>query len=103
MHVTSKQLFEARLRSQPGASIAGSDNNGSHPANGITAMFIACGQDVANVAESSAVLAYAEVTKDGNYYYSITIPALIVATYGGGAGLPAQRECLELVGCYGRG
>ena len=38
-----------------------------------------------------------------NYYYSITIPALIVATYGGGTGLPTQRECLELLGCYGPG
>ena len=40
---------------------------------------------------------------DGSYYYSITIPALIVATYGGGTGLPTQRECLELLGCYGPG
>ena len=40
---------------------------------------------------------------DGSYYYSITIPALIVATYGGGTGLPTQRECLELFGCYGPG
>jgi hydroxymethylglutaryl-CoA reductase len=41
--------------------------------------------------------------KKGYYYYSITIPALIVATYGGGTGLPTQRECLELLGCYGAG
>jgi len=26
-----------------------------------------------------------------------------VATFGGGTGLPAQRECLELLGCVGRG
>ncbi|MCB1024416.1 MAG: hydroxymethylglutaryl-CoA reductase [Acidobacteria bacterium] len=102
MHVTPEQLFAARLRSQLGAFIAGADNNGSHSANGITAIFIACGQDVANVAESSAALAYAEVTENGDYYYSITIPALIVATYGGGTGLPTQRECLELLGCYGQ-
>lgn len=31
------------------------------------------------------------------------MPALIVATYGGGTGLPTQRECLELLGCYGEG
>jgi hydroxymethylglutaryl-CoA reductase (NADPH) len=28
---------------------------------------------------------------------------LIVATYGGGTGLATQRECLEVLGCYGRG
>ena len=33
----------------------------------------------------------------------MTIPALIVATYGGGTGLPTQRECLEVMGCYGQG
>ena len=46
-------------------------------------------------------LATTEGTLVASYYYSITIPALIVATYGGGTGLPTQRECLELLGCYG--
>jgi len=26
-----------------------------------------------------------------------------VATYGGGTGLATQRECLEILGCYGSG
>jgi hydroxymethylglutaryl-CoA reductase (NADPH) len=26
-----------------------------------------------------------------------------VATYGGGTGLPTQRECLEVLGCVGKG
>ena len=26
-----------------------------------------------------------------------------MATYGGGTGLPTQRECLEMLGCYGTG
>jgi hydroxymethylglutaryl-CoA reductase (NADPH) len=55
------------------------------------------------VAESSAALVHTEMLANGDYYYSITIPALIVATYGGGTGLPTQRECLELLGCYGAG
>ena len=63
---------------------------------------IATGQDVANVAESSAAFVFAEVLPNGDYYYSVTIPSLIVATYGGGTGLATQRECLELLGCYGR-
>lgn len=103
MHVSVEQIFEARLASQLGGYLAGVNNNGAHSANGITAMFIACGQDVANVAESTAAAVYAEVTKSGDYYFSITIPSLIVATYGGGTGLPTQRECLELLDCYGAG
>lgn len=78
------------------------NNNGFQSPNGITAMFIATGQDVANVAESSAAVVYTEL-RDNGYYYSITIPSLIVATYGGGTGLPTQRECLEMLDCCGAG
>ena len=86
-----------------GAILSGANNNGLHSANAITAMFIATGQDVANVSESSAGIIYAELTPKADLYLSITIPSLIVATYGGGTGLATQRECLELLGCYGKG
>lgn len=86
-----------------GAFLSGANNNGLQSANGITAMFIATGQDVANVAESSAGILYSEKTASGDLYISLTIPSLIVATYGGGTGLATQRECLEILGCHGRG
>ncbi|MCI0693711.1 hydroxymethylglutaryl-CoA reductase [candidate division KSB1 bacterium] len=86
-----------------GAILSGANNNGLHSANAITAMFIATGQDVANVAESSAGIIYTELTPERDLYLSITIPSLIVATYGGGTGLATQRECLELLRCYGKG
>lgn len=86
-----------------GAILSGANNNGAHSANAITALFIATGQDVANVSESSAAIAYTELTPENDLYMSITIPSLIVATYGGGTGLPTQRECLDLLGCYGKG
>ena len=65
-------------------------------------MFIATGQDVANVAESSAGIFYSELLPNRDLYISITLPSLIVATYGGGTGLPTQRESLEIMDCYGR-
>jgi hydroxymethylglutaryl-CoA reductase (NADPH) len=86
-----------------GGFLSGVNNNGLHSANGITAMFIATGQDVANVSESSAGVLYAELTPEKDLYMSLTIPSLIVATYGGGTGLPTQRECLQVLGCVGRG
>jgi hydroxymethylglutaryl-CoA reductase (NADPH) len=86
-----------------GAILSGANNNGLHSANAITAMFIATGQDVANVSESSAGIIYVELTPKNDLYISITIPSLIVATYGGGTGLATQRECLELLGCFGKG
>ena len=103
MHVTPREMFRGRQVSNLGGLMAGVNNNGNHSANGIAALFTATGQDIANVAESSAALVHTELLADGSYYYSITIPALIVATYGGGTGLPTQRECLELLGCYGPG
>ncbi len=86
-----------------GAILSGANNNGLHSANAITAIFIATGQDVANVAESSAGILYTELTDEGDLYMSITIPSLIVATYGGGVGLATQKECLDVLGCYGKG
>ena len=86
-----------------GAFMAGSSNNGAHAANGLAALFIATGQDAANVAESQAGLSYTQLLDNGDYYWSITLPALIVASYGGGTGLATQRECLEMLGCYGPG
>jgi len=103
MKSSSELMFRARQVSNLGGFMSGVNNNGAHSANGITAMFIATGQDVANVAESSAAFVHAELRPNGDYYYSITIPSLIVATYGGGTGLATQRECLELLGCYGAG
>jgi hydroxymethylglutaryl-CoA reductase (NADPH) len=103
MHTTPERMFQARQVSNLGGLMAGVNNNGNHSANAITALFVATGQDIANVAESSAALVHTELLATGDYYYSITIPALIVATHGGGTGLPTQRECLELLGCYGTG
>ncbi|SNR52240.1 hydroxymethylglutaryl-CoA reductase [Hymenobacter mucosus] len=103
MRVTPEQLAYHGQVSNVGAFLSGANNNGAHSANGITALFIATGQDVANVSESSAGVLYSEVTKEGDLYLSITIPSLIVATHGGGTGLATQNECLRMLGCVGRG
>ncbi|KAB2963774.1 MAG: hydroxymethylglutaryl-CoA reductase [Thermoanaerobaculia bacterium] len=103
MRVEPEQLHYHAQVANVGAFISGANNNGAHSPNGITAMFIATGQDVANVSESSAGIVYTEITPERDLYISITIPSLIVATHGGGTGLPTQRECLELLGCRGRG
>jgi hydroxymethylglutaryl-CoA reductase (NADPH) len=103
MHTTAKDLFFTRQISNVGAFLAHSANNGAHAANGLTAMFIATGQDVANVSESHAGVTYSQLLDNGDYYWSITLTSLIVATYGGGTGLPTQRECLEMMDCYGKG
>ena len=101
--VTPEALYEARIVHLVGGHMAGSAYVGAHAANGLTAVFIATGQDVANVSESHAGIAFTQVLDNGDYYWSITLPSLIIGTYGGGTGLATQRECLELLGCYGTG
>jgi len=103
MRVDPKQLdYHARVAGV-GSFLSGVNNTGLHSPNGITAMFIATGQDVANVSESSAAILYTELTDEGDLYMSITIPSLIVATYGGGTGIGSQKEALQTMDCYGKG
>lgn len=113
--VVKREILEQHMRVSPegvhthanianvGALLSGANNNGAHSPNAVTAMFIATGQDVANVAESSAGIFYSELTPEGDLYLSLTIPSLIVATHGGGTGLATQAECLEILGCRGKG
>ena len=103
LHAEPESLAYHGAVANVGAFMSGATSNALHPPNAITAMFIATGQDVANVTEGAASVIHGEVTPDGDLYISITLPSLIVATHGGGTGLPTQRECLEILGCHGRG
>jgi hydroxymethylglutaryl-CoA reductase (NADPH) len=103
LHVDAEALVDHYQVANIGSMLAGTNNNGLHSANALAALFIATGQDVANVAESCAATILATLTAEGDLYLSITLPSLIVATHGGGTGLPTQRECLEIMGCYGAG
>lgn len=103
MHFDASKLLWVRQVQMTGAVLAGSANNGAHAANGLAALFIATGQDAATVAEGHAAITYAQRLEDGTYYWSITLPSLIVGTCGGGTGLATQRQALEMLGCYGPG
>lgn len=74
----------------------------AHFANGIAGIFIACGQDVAHIANASVGITMFELTKDGDLYIAVKLPNIIVGTVGGGTALGTQRECLETIGCYGK-
>jgi len=102
LQVDSKRLNTHANIANLAAFLAHTNNNGLHTANALAAMFIATGQDVANLAESSAGILHTELTPENDLYLSITLPSLIVATYGGGTGLATQKECLEILACYGK-
>lgn len=103
LHTTPEGLADVWRRTALGHLQAGTLGYNGHIANGLTALFIACGQDVANVANSAVGITSFEVMEGGDLYASVTLPSLTVATVGGGTGLGTARECLEMLGCSGAG
>lgn len=103
LKTTPKLMFEYWQTSFIGAVKCGAIGAQGHFANGLAAIFIACGQDAACVSEASVGITRMEVNSDGDLYCAVTLPNLIVGTVGGGTSLPTQKECLEIMDCYGAG
>lgn len=103
LHSTPEQMATYWQSSVVAASQSGSIGIQGHFANGLTALYLACGQDVACVSEAHVGITRIEAQPDGNLYITVTLPSLVVGTVGGGTNLPTQRECLDLLGCSGPG
>jgi hydroxymethylglutaryl-CoA reductase (NADPH) len=103
LHATPEQLCDVWHRTVLGHLHAHAAGYNGHFANGLAAVFIACGQDVANVANAAVGITNFDLTDAGDLYASVTLPALTVGTVGGGTGLGSGRECLALLGCAGGG
>ncbi len=99
---SAQQLYEVWHATVVGHLAAHAVGYSGQLANGLAAIFIATGQDVANVANASAGLTDFHLTQ-GGIRVSVTLPALEIATVGGGTGLATQKECLQLLDCLGSG
>ena len=86
-----------------GGVLSGTIGVQGHYANGLAALYIACGQDVACVAESAVGVTRFELTDPGDLYAAVTLPSLVVGTVGAGTGLPSQQACLDIMGLAGPG
>jgi hydroxymethylglutaryl-CoA reductase (NADPH) len=103
LKTTPKMMADYWQTSTVGIIQSGAIGAQGHFANGIAALFLATGQDVACVSEAAVGITRMEVTASGNLYASASLPNLILGTVGGGTSLPTQKECLELMDCYGPG
>jgi hydroxymethylglutaryl-CoA reductase (NADPH) len=103
LNVEPEQLAATWRRTVLGHLQTAAVGYNGHYANGLTALFIALGQDVANVVDSAVGITDFELTADGDLHVSVTLPSLSLATVGGGTGLATSRECLRMLGCEGEG
>ena len=103
LHTTPKQMADYGQISTVGGVMSGTIGVQGHYANGLAALYLACGQDAACVAESAVGVTRFEVDPRGGLYAAVTLPNLIVGTVGGGTSLPSQRACLEILGLAGSG
>jgi hydroxymethylglutaryl-CoA reductase (NADPH) len=101
LHTTPDLMAEYWRMSFVGGAQSGSIGVSGHVANGIAALFLACGQDVACVSEASVGITRLELTSNGDLYCAVTLPNLIVGTVGGGTRMPTARECLRILRCEG--
>ncbi|TSC94705.1 MAG: hydroxymethylglutaryl-CoA reductase (NADPH) [Parcubacteria group bacterium Athens1014_10] len=103
LRVTPQQIFEFYINSSASSLKAGMIGFNGQIVNGITSIFIACGQDVAHIVHSANSVSAVSITPTGDLYISVNIPNLLVGTVGGGTAIGTQRECLDILGCYGSG
>jgi hydroxymethylglutaryl-CoA reductase (NADPH) len=96
-------LERAWSHAAAGAVLSGTVGAQANVANALAGLFIACGQDVACVAEASIGITRAERTPAGDVRISVTLPNLIVGSVGGGTRLSTARECLAMLRCAGEG
>jgi hydroxymethylglutaryl-CoA reductase (NADPH) len=97
---TPEKIAELNVKKNLLGSLAagGLRTANAHFANMLLAFYLATGQDAANIVEGSQGFTHAEA-RDGNLYFSVTLPNLIVGTVGAGKDLPFVQENLKLLGC----
>ena len=113
--VLDRQLVADRLDTTPeamaegntrknliGSAKAASLGFNAHAANTVAAMFLATGQDAAQVVEGANAITTMSVREEG-LYASISLASLELGTVGGGTNLDTQSEALDVLGLGGGG
>ncbi|MFI1782836.1 hydroxymethylglutaryl-CoA reductase [Streptomyces rubiginosohelvolus] len=100
LHTTAGKIAALNVRKNLiGTLLAGGIRSANaHYANMLLAFYLATGQDAANIVEGSQGVTIAE-DRDGDLYFSCTLPNLIVGTVGNGKGLDFVETNLARLGC----
>lgn len=106
--VAPEQILACWRTYAAGYAQLGTHNWTVQAANGLAAIFVACGQDAAYVTESATGWLDFEVARDahgqpGDLVARVHLPSLLVGTVGGGTGQGTAAECLDVLGVRGDG
>jgi hydroxymethylglutaryl-CoA reductase (NADPH) len=103
LHTTPARMQDYWRMSAMGGVMSGSIGVQGHYANGLAALYLATGQDVACVAESAVGVTRIELREDDRLYVGVTLPNIMAGTVGGGTNLPSQSAGLNILGLKGAG
>lgn len=99
LKTTPEKIYEMVIKKCWGGSMmAGSLGFNAHFANITAAFFAATGQDLAHVVEGSQGVTSAEVLENGDLYFSVYLPDIMLGTVGGGTKLKTQTEARSIIG-----
>lgn len=100
LHTSAAKIVQLNIRKNLlGTLLAGGIRSANaHFANMLLGFYLATGQDAANIVEGSQGITMAE-DRDGDLYFSCTLPNLIVGTVGNGKGLGFVETNLARLGC----
>lgn len=104
LKVTAQQMEDFGSRCIECGHAAGIASVNVHAANAVAAIFLACGQDVADLTSSAVCSSRCVAVNNGkDLRVDVVLRNLLVGTVGGGTGLGTQAECLKIMGCFGPG
>jgi hydroxymethylglutaryl-CoA reductase (NADPH) len=100
LKVTPEEIVNVHVKKNLlGSILAGSLHSANaHYANMLLAFYLATGQDAANIVEGSQGITHCEL-QDGQLYFSVNLPNIIVGTVGNGKHLDFVNDNLEQLGC----
>ncbi len=99
LKVSSRDLFKTVIaKCWGGSMMAGAMGYNAHFANIVAAFYAATGQDIAHVVEGSLGITSADVCENGDLYFSVYLPDIMLGTVGGGTKLKTQSEARSITG-----
>lgn len=99
LKTNASDIFEVWLaKCMLGSAMSGSLGFNAHFANITSSFFAATGQDLSHTVEGSMGITVVKPLENGDLYFSVYMPAIMLGTVGGGTKLKIKQEALSIIG-----